>query len=159
MSTATYEYVIESYDYLSDDKLGKALTMTDDLDEVVTLAAEVAALRQRLAQLNAERVTIEGQIAGYVERIAAAAAAAGTPSPAASPAAAQTIERDDPIPLSAAVLLVMRRSPERAFTAVEIGSILNMTDYDDLGNIRTHLSRMAKDRRATRVSFGRYKAK
>ena|SRR5436305_12388785 len=131
--------------------------MTDDLDQVVTLAAEVAALRQRLAQLNAERATIEGQIAGYVERIAAAAVAAGTPS-TASPAAAQTIERDDPIPLSAAVLLVLRRSPERAFTAVEIGSMLNMNDYDDLGNIRTHLSRMAKDRRAKRVSFGKYQA-
>jgi hypothetical protein len=131
--------------------------MTDDLDEVVTLAAEVAALRQRLAQLNAERATIEGQIAGYVERIAAAAAAAGTPA-TPSPAAAQSVERDDPIPLSAAVLLVLRRSPETAFTAVEIGSILNMNDYDDLGNIRTHLSRMAKDRRAKRVSFGKYKA-
>jgi hypothetical protein len=156
MSIATYEYVIESYDYVSDDKLGEVLTMTDDLDQVVTLAAEVAALRQRLAQLNAERVTIEGQIAGYVERIAAAAAAAA-PSPAASPAAAPTVERDDPMPLSAAVLLVMRRSPETAFTAVEIGSMLNMNDYDDLGNIRTHLSRMAKDGRARRVSFGKYK--
>jgi hypothetical protein len=142
---------------VSDDREG--MTMTDDLDQVVTLAAEVAALRQRLAQLNAERVTIEGQIAGHVDRIAAAAAAAGTPSPAASPAAAQTVERDDPMPLSAAVLRVMRRSPETAFTAVEIGGILQMTDYRDFGNIRTHLSRMAKDGRARRMSFGKYKAR
>src|SRR5437762_1436059 len=77
----------------------EGMTMTDDLN-VVTLAAEMTALRHRLAQLNAERVTIEGQIAGYVDRIAAAAVAAGTPSTDASPAAAQTVERDDPMPLS-----------------------------------------------------------
>ncbi|HEV7427274.1 MAG TPA: hypothetical protein VGQ46_12990 [Thermoanaerobaculia bacterium] len=131
--------------------------MTDDLNQVATLAGEMTALRQRLAQLNAERVTIEGQIAGYVDRIAAAAAAGGIPLPAASPGAAPTVEWHDPMPLSAAVLYVMRRSPETAFSAVEIAAILQMTD--DVGSIRTHLSRMAKDGRATRVSFGKYKAR
>ena len=133
--------------------------MTDDLNQVVALAGELTALRQRLAQLNAERDIIEGQIAGYVDRIAAAAATAGTSWPAASPAPpAQTVERDDPMPLSAAVLSVLRRSPETALSAVEIGAVLNMTDFADVGNIRTHLSRMAKDGRARRVSFGKYKA-
>jgi hypothetical protein len=133
--------------------------MTDDLNQVVALAGELTALRQRLAQLNAERGIIEGQIAGYVDRIAAAAATAGTSWPAASPTPAQTVERDDPMPLSAAVLSVLRRSPETALSAVEIGAILNMNDYADFGNIRTHLSRMAKDGRASRVSFGKYKAR
>jgi hypothetical protein len=132
--------------------------MTDDLNQVATLAGEMTALRERLAQLNAERVTIEGQIAGYVDRIAAAAAAAGgIPLPAASPGAAPIVEWHDPMPLSAAVLYVMRRSPETAFSAVEIAAILQMTD--DVGSIRTHLSRMAKDGRAMRVSFGKYKAR
>jgi len=130
--------------------------MTDDLNQVVALAGELTTLRQRLAQLNAERVMIEGQIAGYIDRIAAAAVA-GASAPVAIPAAVQTVERDDPMPLSAAVLLVLRRSPETALSAVEIGAILNMNDYADFGNIRTHLSRMAKDGRAKRVSFGKYK--
>ena len=97
--------------------------MTDDLNQVVALAGELTALRQRLAQLNAERGIIEGQIAGYVDRIAAAAATAGTSWPAASPAPAQTVERDDPMPLSAAVLNVMRRSPETALSAPCAGGV------------------------------------
>jgi hypothetical protein len=121
---------------------------------MVALAAEVAALRQRLAQLDAERVTIEGQIADYVNRIAAAAVAAGTPLPAASPAAVQTGGWTDPWVLSTEVHHVLRRSPEKAFTAIEIADILQLSDH---GAIRTHLSRMAKDGRAKRVSFGKYK--
>ena len=132
--------------------------MTDDLNQVVILAGELTTLRQRLAQLNAERVILEGQIAGYIDRIAAAAVA-GASAPVAIPAAVQTVQRDDPMPLSAAVLSVLRRSPERALSAVEIGAVLNLNDYADLGNIRTHLSRMAKDGRARRVSFGKYQAR
>lgn len=132
--------------------------MTDDLNQVVALAGELTALRQRLAQLNAERVILEGQIAGYIDRIAAAAVA-GASAPVAIPAAVQTVQRDDPMPLSAAVLSVLRRSPETALSAVEIGAVLNLNDYADLGNIRTHLSRMAKDGRARRVSFGKYQAR
>ena len=131
--------------------------MTEDLDQVVALAAEMAALRQRLAQLDAERVTIEGQIADYVNRIAAAAVAAGTPPPAAIPAAVPADAWRDPLVLSTEVLYVLRRSPEKAFTALEIADILQMTDVRDHGAIRTHLSRMAKDGRAKRVSFGKYK--
>ena len=131
--------------------------MTDDLNQVVVLAGELTALRQRLAQLNAERVILEGQIAGYIDRIAAAAVA-GASAPVAIPAVVQTVQREDPMPLSAAVLSVLRRSPERALSAVEIGAALNLNDYADVGNIRTHLSRMAKDGRARRVSFGKYQA-
>jgi len=132
------------------------MTVRDDLDQVVTLAGEVDALRQRLAQLDAERLTIEGQIADYVNRIGAAAGTIGTSPPAASPAAAQTDEWKDPMALSAAVLYVLRRNREKAFTALEIAGILKMTDFH--GAIRTHLSRMAKDGRVTRVRFGKYKA-
>jgi len=132
--------------------------MTDDLNQVVVLAGELTALRQRLAQINAERVILEGQIAGYIDRIAMAAVA-GASAPVAIPAVVQTVQRDDPMPLSAAVLSVLRRSPERALSAVEIGAALNLNDYADVGNIRTHLSRMAKDGRARRVSFGKYQAR
>ena len=122
-----------------------------DLDQVVTLAGELADLRQRLAQLDAERVTIEGEIADRLNRIALATGAVRTPPPAASAA-------DEPMALSAAVLYVIRQSPEKVFTALEIAGILKMTDFRSHSAIRTHLSRMAKDKRVKRVRFGKYKA-
>jgi len=127
------------------------MTVTDDLDQVVTLAGELAALRQRLAQLDAERVIVDGQIADCVNRIAVATAAARTPPPAA-------IVANEPNSLSAAVLNVFRQNPEKEFTALDIADILQMTDFRAHGNIRTHLSRMAYDGRVTRVRFGKYKA-
>jgi hypothetical protein len=129
------------------------VTVTDDLDQVVALAGEVAALRQRLAELDAERVTIEGQIADRVNRIAAAAVAAGTPP---SPAV-QAGEWNDSMEISAGVLYLLRQSPDKVFTAPEIADGLQLS-YQQLGSIRTHLSRMAKDGRVTRVRFGKYKA-
>jgi len=128
------------------------MPLTDGLDEVVTLAGEVAALRKRLARLDAERVTIEGQIADYLNRIAAAA---GTPAPV-SAAAAPADEWKDPMPLGAAVLYILRRSPEQVFTALEIAGLLQMTDSH--GAIRTHLSRLAKKKAVARLSFGKYRA-
>jgi hypothetical protein len=124
--------------------------MTVTVDQVVTLAGELADLRQRLAQLDAERITIEGQIADRLNRIALATGVQ-TPPPAASAA-------NEPMALSAAVLYVLRQSPEKVFTAPEIAGILKMTDFHTRGAIRTHLSRMAKDKRVKRVRFGKYKA-
>jgi hypothetical protein len=132
------------------------MTVSEDLDQVVTLAAEVAALRQRLAQLDAERVTVEGQIADCVNRIAVATGAVRTPPPAANPL--NTDQWEDSMALSAAVLYVLRQTPEKVFTALEIADILKMTDFNSRGAIRTHLSRMAKDGRVARVRFGKYKA-
>ena len=132
------------------------MTATDDLDQVVSLSAEVAALRQRLAELNTERLAIEGQIADYVNRIAAAAAGA-----AASPSAATSAPPEEwtkTMPLGAAVLAVLGQSPGKAFSPLDIAGILKMTDGRDHDAIRTHLSRMARAGRVTRLSFGKYKA-
>lgn len=131
------------------------MPVTDDLDQVVTLAGQVAALRQRLAKLDEERAAIARQIAEYVNRIAAAAVAVGTPA-SATAAAAPADEWKDPMPLSAAVLYILRRNREKVFTAVEIAAALQMTDSE--AAIRTHLSRFAKKRLVTRLSFGKYKA-
>lgn len=128
---------------------------TDDLNQVVTLAGKLAALRQRLAQLDEERATIERQIAEYVHRIAAAAVAVVTP-PSPTAAAAPADEWRDPMPLSAAVLYILRRDREKVFTAVEIAAMLQMTNSE--AAIRTHLSRFAKKRLVARPSFGKYKA-
>jgi hypothetical protein len=129
--------------------------MTNGIDQVVALAGEVAELRQRLVQLDAERATIEREIADRVSRIAEAAVAAVTPAQPV-PAAQPVQVSDEPMALSTAILYVIRRSPDTVFTAPEIARQLQMTDSDSA--IRTHLARMAKDRRIARVSFGKYKA-
>lgn len=131
------------------------MSVTNGIDQVVTLAGEVAALRQRLAQLDGERATIERQIADRVSRIAEAAVAAVTPADPV-PAAQPVQVSDEPMALSTAILYVIRRSPETVFTAPEVARQLQITDSDSA--IRTHLARMAKDHRIARVAYGKYKA-
>ncbi|HSY52296.1 MAG TPA: hypothetical protein VLC46_26070 [Thermoanaerobaculia bacterium] len=130
--------------------------MTDGLELVVTLAREVAELRERQAQLDAERLTIEGQIADRMNRIAMAAVAAVTPATSgqvAQPAASQ------PMALSAAILFTIRQRPDKVFTTTEIADLLKMRNHRGYAAIRTHLSRMAKDGRVVKPAFGKYKAR
>lgn len=150
-----------------------AMSVTNGLDHVVALATQVMALRQRLAQLDAERVTIEGQIADCINRIAEAAAATITPLSAATPAAApvpaatpaapqpdgQAGEWTEPMALSAAILFVLRQRPEKVFTALEIAQLLKRNDRRGYSAIRTHLSRMARDGRVAKPAFGKYLAR
>jgi hypothetical protein len=134
------------------------MSMADGLDQVVALAREVAELRERIAQLDSERAAIEGQIAERMNRIAVAAVAAV--SPAGSRAAGQPPADPSKEPvLSAAILMVIRRSPETVFGAVEIARVIKRTDRRSYSAIRTHLSRMAKDGRVTKLAFGKYKAR
>ena len=100
------------------------MSTADGLDRVVTLAREVTQLRHRLAQIDGERVRIEGQIAERMKQIALAAI--GAVSPGDLPTAAQSAQAE-PMALSAAVLSVINQSPGRVFTALEIASLLQMT--------------------------------
>jgi hypothetical protein len=131
------------------------MSVTSGLDQVVTLAGEVVALRQRLAQLDGERATIERQIADCVNRIAAAAIAAVSPAVPAQQGAAQ----GELVALSAAILSIFRGNPEKIFTPLEICRILQMTNRRDRSAIRTHLSRMSRDGRVAKPSFGKYRAR
>jgi len=127
----------------------------EGLDRVVFLAREVTQLRHRLAQIDGERVRIEGQIAERMKQIALAAI--GAVSPSDLPTAAQP-EQTEPMVLSAAILYVIHQSPGRIFTAMEIAGLLQMTDRRSHSAIRTHLSRMAKDGRVVKPGFGKYRA-
>ena len=133
------------------------MSVTDGLDMVVTLAREVAELRERLAQLDIERVPIEGQITARLNRIAVEAVAAVTP--ATSGQVAQPADAAQPRALSAAILFTIRQHPDKEFTPVGIGNLLNMSDERGYSLIRTHLSRMARDGRVVRPEFGKYKAR
>jgi hypothetical protein len=133
------------------------MSVTDGFDLVVTLAREVAELRERQAQLEIERVAIEEQITDRVNRIAAAAVA--TVTPATSEQVAQPADASQPMTLSAAILFTIRQHPDKEFTPVEIAELLNMSDDRSYSNIRTHLSRMAGNGRVVRPEFGKYKAR
>lgn len=131
------------------------MSTAEGLDRVVTLAREVTQLRHRLAQIDGERVRIEGQIAERMKQIALAAI--GAVSPADLPTAAPPAQTE-PMALSAAILYVVRQSPGKMFTALEIASRLEITDRRGHSAIRTHLSRMAKDGRLVKPAFGKYRA-
>ncbi len=132
------------------------MSTANGLDRVVILAREVTQLRHRLAQIDGERVRIEGQIAERMKQIALAAIGAVSPAdlPTAGPPA-----QTEPMPLSAAILHVINQSPGRVFTALEIAGLLQMTGRRNHSAIRTHLSRMAHDGRVARPAFGKYKAR
>lgn len=133
------------------------MSVTDGLDLVMTLAREVAELRERQAQLEIERVAIEGQITDRVNRIAAAAVAAVTP--ATSEQVAQPVDASQPKALSAAILFTIRQHPDKVFAPVDIGNLLHMSNDQGYSLIRSHLSRMARDGRVVRSEFGKYKAR
>ena len=132
------------------------------MDQVVELAREISELRQRLAQLEQEKAAIGEQIAERMNRIAMVAIVAIAPAhalPAATIAAPAADDWQYPVPLSTAILEIIRRSPRKAFMAVEIARELKMMNRKKYSNIRTHLSRMAKDGRVEKVAFGKYKAR
>jgi hypothetical protein len=132
------------------------MSAADGLDRVVILAREVTQLRHRLAQIDGERVRIEGQIAERMKQIALAAI--GAVSPGDLPTAVQPAQTE-PMALSAAILYVINQSPGRVFTALEIAGMLEMTNRRGRSAIRTHLSRMAKDGRVAKLAFGKYRAR
>jgi hypothetical protein len=132
------------------------MSVTGGLDEVVSLAREIAELRERQAQIDVERATIEAQIADRMNRIAVAAVAAVTPATSAQ-AAQPDAASQQPMALSAAILYVIRQRPEKIFTAMEIADLLN--DRQSYSAIRTHLSRMAKSGRVSKPAFGKYRAR
>src|ERR1700682_335552 len=140
--------------------------MADGLDQVVALALEVAELREQMAKLDSGRNAIERQSAERMNRIAVAAVAAVTPAavaavtPADSPLIAQPAADPTREPvLSTAILMVIRRSPDAVFSAVEIARLIKRTDRRSYANIRTHLSRMEKDGRVVKLAFGKYRAR
>jgi hypothetical protein len=135
------------------------MSVTEGLDQVVALAHEVTQLRHRLAQLDGERARIEGEIAGCMNRIAVAAIAAVSPADSQADSLPAAPPAEGPKALSAAILTVIRQSPQKVFTALEISSLLRMTNRRNRSAIRTHLSRMAKDGRVAKLAFGKYRAR
>jgi hypothetical protein len=132
------------------------MSVTSIMDEVVVLAREITELRERQTMLDAERASIDAQIADRMNRIAMAAVAAVTP---ASSSAAQAAVPQEMMSLGAAILSVLHQRPDKVFTALEIADLLKMTKRKDCAAIRTQLSRMARAGRVARPEFGKYQAR
>jgi predicted transcriptional regulator of viral defense system len=56
------------------------------------------------------------------------------------------------------ILAVLGQQPDRIFTPAEVADILEVPHGQDRANLRLLLSRMARDGRAARAGYGRYRA-
>jgi hypothetical protein len=124
---------------------------TGAVESVFDLARRLAALQDRLAVLDRERGGVQEEIARCISELASAAVNVVSP-PAPLPSASSNT-------FAGSVLLVLHRNPGRAFSAREIVAQLGIRDRRTRNNLRTLLSRMARDGRAVRAGYGRYTAK
>jgi outer membrane protein TolC len=118
--------------------------MSDPVQNVIDESAELTQLRQRLAQLDAERAQVQTQIDACMQRIAATTSREAPP-PASSP-------------LVHRILFILRSNRAFVHSPLDIAQRLGMLRSADLENIRVHLSRMRQKGWIKRVSHGRYQA-
>ena len=116
--------------------------VNDPIHRILDMSQHLRELRQRLDDLNAERVTIERQIAECVEQLAATAGGHVTPPPNSL--------------LSTKILWALRRHPDRPLAPADVAQMIEMTGRRDLTNVRVLLSRMSRDGRVRKVAHGRY---
>ena len=135
-----------------------AMSVTNVMDDVVLLAREITELRAQRDRLDAERASIDAQIADRMNRIALAAVAAVTPAGSKPPARSADVPQEA-MSLGVAILSVLRQRPDKVFTALEIADLLKMTKRNDYSAVRTQLSRMARAGRVAKPAFGKYKAR
>lgn len=118
--------------------------MVDPVNRVLDVSKRMHELRERLAQLDAERAEIQQQIAACMEQLAHVSGGQVVPPPGST--------------LSSQVLWALRRHPDRALAPLDIAGMLNIRSSGELTNLRVLLSRMGRDGRARRVGHGRYMA-
>jgi hypothetical protein len=118
--------------------------MSDRVDTIAELATHIAALRNRLHDLDAERIKLRADLDASTTRFAAMTT--GNPKP--STGSGQ---------MDAEILRLLRRNPDSYYTSVDIESFLRRQDWKvDGPYIRTKLSRLAKRGHIRRVGHGRY---
>ena len=118
--------------------------MNDPVTRVLDVSRQMHELRERLQQLDAERVEIQQQIAACMQQLAHVSGAQVVPPEGST--------------MSALILWALRRHPDRPLAPMDIAVMLNVRGKQDLTNLRVLLSRMGRDGRARRVGHGRYMA-
>jgi hypothetical protein len=118
--------------------------MNDPVARVLDVSQKMHELRGRLEELDAERARIQQEIAGCMEQLAHVAGGQVKPPPDST--------------MSAQILWVLRRHPDRPLAPIDIAGMLDIRHKQELTNLRVLLSRMGRDGRARRVAHGRYMA-
>jgi hypothetical protein len=118
--------------------------MSDRVDTIAELATHIAALRNRLQDLDAERVKLRADLDASTTRFAAMTTGNQLPSTGSGQ-------------MDAEILRLFRRNPDAYYTSVDIESFLRRKDWKvDGPYIRTKLSRLAKRGNIRRIGHGRY---
>ena len=120
----------------------KVHVMSDPIGHLLDVSQMLRDIRQRLDELEAERAALQRQAAACLEQLATTAGGQVMPPADAG--------------LSAQILWVLRRHPDRPMAPADVARVLGLTGGRDLTNIRVLLSRMGRDGRARKVAHGRY---
>jgi hypothetical protein len=126
-------------------------------DHILDIARQLHALQERVALLDRERATLQEEIALRVGELSTAAVGIIAPaSPASPPPPPAPPLPSFPDTFAGNILTVMHRSPGHPFSARDLVAQLGIGDRRSRDNLRTTLSRMAKDGRIVRTRYGRY---
>jgi hypothetical protein len=118
--------------------------MANAVDRVIADGEQLQKLRARVAELDAERASLQAEIDACMRRIAATTN--GVVPPPANTKVSQQI------------LWVLKSNRDRALAPADVAAKLGLTRMNELENIRVHLSRMRDRGDIKRIAHGRYQA-
>jgi hypothetical protein len=118
--------------------------MSDRVDAISELATRISEIRNRLRDLDSERIKLRRDLDEYTARFAAMTTVSHEPHTGSGQMDVQ-------------ILRLLRQNPESYYTSADIESYLRKQDWKvDGAYIRTKLSRLAKRGHIRRVGHGRY---
>ena len=112
----------------------------NEADRVLQTTSDLRVLRDRLAELDAERVALEQKIQQKLTEVG------GVPAE----------DTGQPRSVVEEVFAFLRRHPNTVYAAVDIARELSVTSHADVNNLRSALWRLNARRKIEKVSFGRY---
>jgi DNA-binding transcriptional MocR family regulator len=127
------------------------MSVVKNAEKVLEAADELRELQRRMAELDAERATVEKRIQVLLKEIRQAAGAEPEARPASAPA-----DTTSPQLTSEKILSTLRRNPGQSFTAVDLMTAWN--DGTPIEAWHTALSRLAARGMIRRKRQGFYSA-
>ena len=118
------------------------------VEQVLEATEDLRSLRNRLAELEAERREVEEKIQ---QRLAQIAGATG------SDVSSNRTSEESTIPQR--ILAVMQREPDAVFTAMDFATRWHANSDRLINTYRAALSRLSRRGKINRVGFGRYVVK
>lgn len=115
--------------------------MPDTTDVLSETAVQIADIRRKIGELDAQRARLSAQLDEALTRFAGLAAGHTGMQPSRS--------------IDPQIMLVFQRYPDRYLSPRDVAAALNDSD---LPHIRMRLSRMVKAKKLKRVGHGRYMA-